>query len=80
MFRDVAANEEVVTVLTFVPRRAGSTMLLVRSVRKKGVRVNILILDLRYTDMKHTLIMNMFRFNSVDLLDVNGTLAIRILP
>jgi len=48
-FRDVAPGEEVSTVLTILPRRAGSTLLLVR-------------------------------FNSAEMVDVNGSLAIRILP
>jgi len=48
-FRDVGPGEEVSTVLTILPRRAGSTLLLVR-------------------------------FNSAEMVDVNGSLAIRILP
>ena len=49
VFRDVAANEEVVTVLTFVPRRAGSTMLLVRSHTNMVLRVNIAELQICQT-------------------------------
>jgi len=48
-FRDVAPGEEVSTELTIQPRRAGSTLLLVR-------------------------------FNSAEMVDVNGSLSIRILP
>ena len=63
-------TSQVSTVLTILPRRAGSTLLLVRwdsnltkNDRNKG---NVLIL--------------IPRFNSAEMVDVNGSLAIRILP
>ena len=63
-------TSQVSTVLTILPRRAGSTLLLVRwdsnltkNDLKKG---NVLIL--------------IPRFNSAEMVDVNGSLAIRILP
>ena len=61
---------QVSTVLTILPRRAGSTLLLVRwdsnltiNDRKKGNVLNLIP-----------------RFNSAEMVDVNGSLAIRILP
>ena len=65
-------TSQVSTVLTILPRRAGSTLLLVRwdsNLTKNGQKT------------KEGIFLNFFpRFNSAEMVDVNGSLAIRILP